>query len=93
MAFDEERGALVIFGGATSSSTFSSLNAETLILVKGRWSQVSASGPSPRGSPAMAYHPEANRIVLYGGFAAGGQELADTWEWDGQVWTCLSNCP
>jgi hypothetical protein len=93
MVFDEERGVLVIFGGAKSSSTLSSLNAETWVLQGGAWSQVSNEGPSPRGSPAMAYDPERKRIVLYGGFTADQHELADTWEWDGRAWACLSNCP
>jgi hypothetical protein len=93
MAFDEEQGVLVIFGGAKSGSTFSSLTAETWVLRDGAWSLGSTDGPSPRGAPAMAYDPERNKILLYGGFSADQGELADTWEWDGQVWTCLANCP
>ncbi len=92
MAFDEDPGVLVIFGGATNSSTYSSLNSDTWALDNGAWSLVSQTGPSPRGSPAMGYDPERDRIVLYGGFAPDQQELSDTWEWDGKAWTCLANC-
>ncbi len=92
MAFDEESGVLLIFGGAKGGSTLSSLTDETWVLNNGAWSQQPGPAPSPRGSPAMAYDPERKRIVLYGGFPADQQELADTWEWDGQAWACLANC-
>ena len=40
----------------------------------------------------MAYHPERKTILLYGGFDPSGNELDDTWEWDGSQWRCLLNC-
>jgi hypothetical protein len=40
----------------------------------------------------MGYDPVRKRIVLYGGFDSGRKNLADTWEWDGQGWSCLMNC-
>ena len=93
MTYDTTANALYIFGGATRRSTFSSFTDKTWMLSGGRWRELSpASSPSRRGSPAMGYDPERQRIVLYGGFNGPGTNLDDTWEWDGQEWTCLVSC-
>jgi hypothetical protein len=93
MAYDANTKALIIFGGATSSSSFSSLSDKTWILTGGSWSELNLeNSPSKRGSPAMAYDPELKRVVLYGGFEASGNALNDTWEWDGDLWSCVVNC-
>jgi hypothetical protein len=93
MAYDTNENALYIFGGATSTSTFSSLTDKTWVLQDGKWKELgSATTPSKRGGPAMAYDPIRKRIVLYGGFDASRKNLGDTWEWDGQEWNCLVNC-
>ena len=93
MTYDTNANALYIFGGATSTSTFSSLTAKTWVLSEGSWRELSpTNSPSERGSPALGYDPVRNRIVLYGGFDAGRNELEDTWEWDGEQWNCLVNC-
>jgi hypothetical protein len=93
MASDHDTNALVLFGGATSTSTFSSLSDQTWKLANGAWSELSLEDhPSTRGSPAMVYDPVRKRIVLYGGFAPDRSELNDTWEWDGSQWHCLVNC-
>jgi len=93
MAYDTDENALYIFGGANSPSTFSSLADKTWVLSGGSWRELSpVSSPSERGSPAMGYDPVRNRIVLYGGFDSGRNELDDTWESDGQQWNCVVNC-
>jgi hypothetical protein len=93
MAYDTTANALYIFGGATSTSTFASLTDKTGVLTGGSWRELHpAASPSKRGGPAMGYDPMRKRIVLYGGFGAGRQHFDDTWEWDGQGWTCLVNC-
>ena len=43
--------------------------------------------PVPRTGAATAYDPLRGRLVLFGGSAAGGVKLDDTWEWDGDSWT------
>jgi hypothetical protein len=94
MTYDTNANALYIFGGATSTSTFSSLTDTTWVLTEGSWHEMSSNpSPSKRGSPAMGYDPARKRIVLYGGFLADQKSLGDTWEWDGQSWKCLMNCP
>jgi hypothetical protein len=93
MAYDTDANALYVFGGGTSGSTFSSLTDKTWVLTGGSWSELSPdSSPSKRGSPAMGYDPVRKRIVLYGGFDASRHDLDDTWEWDGQSWSCLVSC-
>ena len=93
MAYDTNENALYIFGGATSASTFSSLIDKTWVLTGGRWRELSSPiSPSKRGGIALGYDPVRKRVVLYGGFEASRNKLDDTWEWDGQQWSCLVNC-
>jgi hypothetical protein len=93
MTYDTNANALYIFGGATTTSTFSSLTNKTWVLRNGNWQEIQpVNSPSKRGGPAMAYDPIRKRIVLYGGFDASRDNLGDTWEWDGSSWNCLMNC-
>src|SRR5215211_5236612 len=93
MAFDREANALILFGGASRTSTFSSLSDQTWMLTSGAWSELALEDhPSKRGSAAMVYDPARKRIVLYGGFAPDRNDLNDTWEWDGSRWRCVVNC-
>jgi hypothetical protein len=93
MALDTTGNSLYIFGGATSTSTFASLTDKTWVLTGGRWQELHpTNSPSKRGSPAMGFDPVRKRIVMYGGFDAGRNNLDDTWEWDGKQWVCLVNC-
>jgi hypothetical protein len=82
---------LLVFGGATGTSTFTTLSDETWYLTDGAWQQPSGRAPSPRGLPALGYDPAREVMVLYGGFAADGEPLSDLWEWDGS-WTCVTGC-
>jgi len=93
MTYDANVNALVIFGGASTASSFISLSNKTWILTDGAWSELDLeNSPSIRGLPAMAYDPERKKILLYGGFDSNGNELSDTWEWDGNQWSCILNC-
>lgn len=82
---------LLLFGGASSASTFTSLQDDTWLLTDGRWAQLEGAGPSTRGSPALGYDAGRGVYVLHGGFDADGGLLADTWEWDGD-WRCVAGC-
>jgi hypothetical protein len=82
----------MLFGGATGPSTFQSLTADTWLLTEGHWEEVSADGPSSRGSPALDYDPTTETWLLYGGFADDGSELGDTWRFDGTTWECVDVC-
>ena len=81
---------MLLFGGATNASTFTSLTDETWYLHR-RWTRVEGPGPSARGSPALGYDSVRDVFVLYGGFDSSGAALGDTWEWDGS-WRCVDGC-
>jgi len=51
-----------------------------------RWKPEPTSLPLPRAEPALAYDGARQRTVLFGG-RHDDPGLADTWEWDGTVWT------
>lgn len=92
MTYDTNANAVYIFGGATTGSTLSSFTDKTWVLTGGTWRELNpADSPSRRGSPAMGYDPVRKRIVLYGGFDSSG-DFGDTWEWDGQQWSCMVDC-
>jgi hypothetical protein len=44
----------------------------------------SDSAPVQRSGAAMAYDSARGRVVLFGG--SSGNEMEDTWEWDGATW-------
>src|SRR5713101_401982 len=50
------------------------------------WTQKEDIGPAPRSSSAMTFDAARGRTVLFGGLSVA-DDLADTWEWDGNVWT------
>ena len=50
-----------------------------------------ARGPLARRQGGLAYNPRRERLILVGGFEAGGiGQLADLWEWDGDRWDEIS---
>jgi hypothetical protein len=60
-------------------------------MAKVLWTQKQDIGPSGRGGHAVAYDAGRQRLVLFGGSAAGGTLRADTWEWDGADWTQVAD--
>jgi hypothetical protein len=66
------------------------------------WTLLSpAASPSSRESASMAYDPAMSQLVLFGGYKLGN-ELNDTWTWDGTTWSqvddvgfpgCTTSCP
>ncbi|MDQ4123199.1 MAG: hypothetical protein M3209_17315 [Acidobacteriota bacterium] len=86
LAFDSERGRLILFGGIDQSGK--SLN-DTWEYNGAKWERKTPStNPSPRAAHAVAYDAKRGRVVLFGG-QAGTTSLADTWEYDGKNWTKL----
>jgi len=78
MAFDEQSGALVMFGGSTGPGRFCRVvrrcglqeQADTWWFFPdtGTWNQAPGSGgPSARFGAAAAYDAQSDRIVLFGG--------------------------
>ena len=57
------------------------------------WDEMPASNTPARSGNNVAYDPERDRFVLFGGVdRPGGVALDDTWEWDRVQWSCVSNC-
>lgn len=96
MAYDSARARVVLFGGASLQPEVARLN-DTWEWDGQIWIQVSDIGPSPRVLHAMAYDAGRKRLVLFGGLAWLDQEadkqtsLRDTWEWNGEYWTQVSD--
>ncbi|MBY0112949.1 MAG: hypothetical protein K2Y21_09015 [Phycisphaerales bacterium] len=51
------------------------------------WTQRASGGPVPRFEHAMAFDAARDRVILFGGYAAGTIAQADAWSWDGTSWT------
>jgi hypothetical protein len=90
MAYDSNRNATVLFGGAISRSIYQNQvfapNNETWEWSGGVWKQREVTGPPPRRWHSMAYDPVRHVTVLFGGDSMGPL-YSDTWEWDGTTWT------
>lgn len=94
LAYDTARGAAVLFGGSGGPlHQPASLRNDTWEWIGLGWTRrVTATAPSPREGAAMAFDPGRNVTVLFGGRtgATAGNQLADTWEWDGVQWRAIA---
>jgi hypothetical protein len=102
MAFDEQRGLALLFGGRLVEYGLGNLpsDADTLWQWDGvRWGQAAqGEGPKPsaRAGAAMAYDRRRGVTVLFGGEHAGGDCdgggalcPAIVWEWNGSAWRAI----
>ncbi|MBL8751699.1 MAG: hypothetical protein JNK15_00245 [Planctomycetes bacterium] len=90
MAYDSVRNRHVVFGGRTPGPNSVDL-AETWEIDGLNWIARSPSlPPQARSDAAMAYHEQAQTIVLFGGKTNVGTNLGDTWEYNGSSWTPVS---
>lgn len=55
------------------------------------WTQKEDIGASPRTDHSMCYDSDKEKVVLFGGWAAGTNRLGDTWIWDGNEWTQVAD--
>jgi hypothetical protein len=82
IAFDEHRDRLVVFAGG-----------ETFEWDGARWEMRTSpdvdDGPAARSNPMMVYDSRRRVTVLYGG-EVNGEQVSDTWTWDGQRWKHLN---
>jgi hypothetical protein len=79
MAYDENRGAVVLFGGQDSASA--RLN-DTWEWRKAGWARINIPGPPARMNAAMAYDANQKLVLLFGGRSESGPEN-DLWAYDG----------
>lgn len=88
LAYDEARGQVVLFGGTTLVPY---TNADDTWVWDGvTWTQkFPSSSPPGRSTHAMAYDVARREVVLFGGSGSATSvvNLADTWVWDGNIWT------
>lgn len=82
LAFDALRGTCVMFGGI-------GVGNETWTWDGLTWRLAATTGPVSRYDSAMAYDSKRGVVVLFGGRTQSGfnNQLQDTWEWDGTLWT------
>ncbi len=87
MAYDSTRRKTVLFGTGEQHD-------QTWEYDGTNWRQVTTPvSPMGRWAHAMAYHADRRRVVMFGGYGPSwpsGSALADTWEYDGSMWTQLS---
>ncbi len=88
IAYDDERGQVVLFGGFDGSHDHS----DTWLWDGHGWRQAHpAVVPPARERAAMAYDPTTKQVVLFGGIVQRYHQttlaLDDMWTWDGTTWT------
>jgi hypothetical protein len=86
VAFDSERGKLVLFGGLVNGEAVN----DTWEWDGELWTQVADTGPSPRAYHGIAFDQVGRGVFLFGGADRanldGRSYLGDTWRWDGTSW-------
>lgn len=81
MAFDRNRGVVVLFGGDTGREKL----GDTWEWDGRAWRRCNPEGPSPRSNHAMTYDSVRGVTLLHGGRTDRGVSN-ETWSWDGSVW-------
>ncbi|MDF1564558.1 MAG: hypothetical protein P1V51_16050 [Deltaproteobacteria bacterium] len=83
-AYHEEDGTLLVFGGfgLTNEPTASFFIRD----LAGWTDHTMQPSPEARGGAVMFYDTKRQRIGLYGGMNAAGDQLHDLWFWSGSDW-------
>lgn len=82
MVYDSKNNRVILFGG----NTFGQKNEyydDTWVFstADNTWTQLTIDGPSSRGEHSMAYNPDKESILLFGGQTSAGR-IGDTWIFD-----------
>ena len=94
MAYDADRGRVVLFGGSGTNPNVAF--GETWEFDGTRWQRAATSGPTGRVHHALQYDAQARRTVMYGGFVPGSAALGETWTWSATTnvqGDDVDNCP
>ena len=85
MAFDANRGEMLLFGGADPTTAFN----DTWSFNGANWQQkATVAAPPARLDAIMGNDPLSGDTILVGGADFGLIEtLSDTWVWDGAAWS------
>ena len=87
MAFDEDRGRVVVYGGQSMDRTWLTDTSEW---DGTKWTKISSTGPGSRVHSAMVYDSRRKLVVLFGGFDQQYKAHNDLWGWNGKEWQKLS---
>jgi hypothetical protein len=98
ITYDNERGRLILFGGAKEGPIFL---GDTWAWSGASWEQTADFGPAPRTGHRLTTDSTRSRVVLFGGAVENPRpdpenpveaiEVNDTWEWNGDFWSQLHN--
>jgi hypothetical protein len=85
LVYDSQRQVCVLYGDGDE-------NRETWEWDGSHWNLRATTGPPPTVGGGMAYDRRRGRTVLFGGKLCStcGLNPANTWEWDGNQWTMVS---
>lgn len=88
MAWDAKDGYLLMFGGARYGPSANVTYNDTWAWTGDGWWQLKPpTSPPGRTFPAMAFDPESQNVILFGGGAANSDTPRnDTWAWNGSTW-------
>jgi hypothetical protein len=97
-AYDSESNQIILFGGNDKLFDNYALNNETWAydVTANKWTLMKPSNAPPvMAAATMAYDPESDRIIMFGGAAPGVRFINDTWAYDynTNTWTQMSNGP
>lgn len=85
MAYDSNRGRVLLFGGSHDNVSLS----DTWVFRASDWQDLQTpAAPPARFHGAIAFDPVSDRAVLYGGTNQDGP-LYDTWAFDGTTWSMI----
>lgn len=103
MAFDENQGVTVLFGGTLHPTGLPLLGApdnQTWCYDGILWRQLTVTGtpPAARNSHQMVYDPVLGRVLMFGGDLGGGVYSAELWSFQftsasSGTWVKLSDLP
>jgi len=90
MAFDQQRGVYVLFGGRGFTATYGDTWEYTP--TTNTWTvRTLANAPTPREEMAMVYDASLRRVVLFGGYDRDTDTVyGDTWTYDGTNWVDIT---
>jgi hypothetical protein len=88
MAWDQKDGYLLMFGGAYLGPSGNVPYDDTWAWTGREWRQLKpVTSPPGRTFGAMAFDPDSQRVLLFGGGAPNSDPgRNDTWAWDGSTW-------
>ena len=89
LAYDANRGRVVLFGGTSVLAPNAPSYGDTWEWDGAQWSRVEVTGPSPRDHIAMGYNAARRVAVVHGG-GLGDVDPGETWTFDGKSWTRAS---